>query len=108
MMSITLFSRYRRQRLRNAWSLASMGEWCRNVGAKLAAFLLILLVVQWIDDQLAAADQMQTAREKAERNAAHMESVFLSCLNDRGVWIDDRLHLCGFTDTHIDKGGFLK
>lgn len=107
-MSITLFSQYRRKGLRNAWSLANMVEWCRNVGKWIAAFLLALLAVQWIDDHLAAADEAQEARTRAERSAANLEDSFLSCLNGRGIWIDDRLHLCSVADTRIDKGGFLK
>lgn len=105
-MSITLYSRYRRQGLRRAWEFAGMAEWCRNVGLYLVAFVVALGLVAWIDAQAEAADRAELARTKAERTAAHQESVWLSCLNHKGVYLNGRLHLCSLADTYLAKGDF--
>lgn len=105
-MSITLYSKYRRQQLRNAWSFAGMSEWCRNIGAGLAAFIAALVFVQWIDDEMSRAEAAERIAEHWKREHAGLESVVLACLNGRGIWIGDKLNLCSIADTHLIRGDF--
>jgi hypothetical protein len=105
-MSITAYSKYRRMKLRAAWELAGMAVWCKETGKYLAAFLLALILVQYITDTAIAADDACLAKTEAERTAEKQEQAWLSCLNNRGVWIDGVLHICTLADTRLAKGDF--
>lgn len=105
-MSITLYSKFRRQNLRRAWHFAGMTEWCRNVGLYVAGFIAALLFVQWVSDRAIAEDEALAAKHRAERRAEHQEAVWLSCLNNKGVWINDRLHICSLADTAFTRENF--
>lgn len=105
-MSITAYSRFRRQNLRRAWHFAGMTEWCANVGKYIAAFIACLLFVQYVTDRAIAEDVAMEAKHRAERMADQAESTWLSCLNSKGVWINDRLHTCSLADTHLTREQF--
>ena len=105
-MSIALYSRFRRKGLRRAWHFAGMTEWCRNVGKYIAAFIACLLFVQFVTDRAIAEDEAVAAKHKAERMAEQAESTWLSCLNNRGVYLDGKLHTCTLANTHFTKGDF--
>lgn len=106
-MSITLYSKYRRQQLRNAWSFAGMSEWCQNVGLWILGFIAALALVTYIEDALERAEQAERSAKHHQHKSDHLENVILSCLNGRGVWLDDRLNLCNVADTHLTKSHFL-
>jgi len=103
MRSIMLFSQYRRKGLRNAWSLAGMWRWVRNVGIWIVALLAMLAFLQWSDDQAERQDQ-------AERDARHisrLERVIVSCLDHKGMYINGELHVCEIANAHIKQGDVL-
>ena len=105
-MSITLYSRFRRQNLRRAWHFSGMTEWCASVGKYIAAFIACLLFAQFITDRAIAEDEALAAKHRAERMAEQAESTWLSCLNNRGVYLDGKLHTCTLANTHFTKGDF--
>lgn len=105
-MSITAYSRYRRMKLRAAWELAGMAVWCKEVGKYILAFIVALILVQYITDAAIAADDAYLAKTEAERAAAKQEEAWLSCLNNKGVYVDGRLHTCSLADTRIAKADF--
>lgn len=101
-MSIVLWSKYRRMKLALAWELAGMAVWCKEVGKYLLAFLLALVVVQYITDKAIAEDEAYAAKQKV----AQVEQTWLSCLNNKGVYIDGKLHTCSVQNTHLSKSDF--
>jgi len=105
-MSITQYSRYRRMKLRAAWELAGMAVWCKEVGKYIAAFILALILVQYITDAAVAADDAQLATTAAERAAERQEQAWLSCLNHKGVFINGSLHTCTLADTRLTQDHF--
>ena len=105
-MSITAYSKYRRLKLRAAWELAGMAVWCKEVGKYVLAFIAALILVQYITDAAIAADDAYLAKTEAERAAAQQEEAWLSCLNNKGVWLDGRLHTCTLADTRLTQEQF--
>lgn len=105
-MSITLYSKYRRQGLRRAWHFAQMTEWTLDIGLKIAAFFVALLFVQWISDKAIAEDTALEAKHRAEQQKDHAEATWLSCLNHKGVYVDGRLHTCSLADTRLTQEQF--
>lgn len=105
-MSITAYSRYRRMKLRAAWELAGKAVWCKEIGKYVLAFIVALILVQYITDAAIAADDAYLAKTEAERAAAKQEEAWLSCLNNKGVWIGDSLHTCRLEDTKFKKSDF--
>lgn len=105
-MSITAYSKYRRQGLRRAWHFAQMTEWTLNVGLYIAAFFAALLFVQWVSDKAIAEDMALEAKHKAERKQEHAEATWLSCLNNKGVYVDGKLHICTLANTHLSRSDF--
>ncbi len=105
-MSITLYSKFRRQRLAKAWEYAHMTKWCVDVAGKLLVWVAALILVQYVTDRAIAEDVALEAKHRAERMADQAESTWLSCLNSKGVWINDRLHTCSLADTHLTREQF--
>lgn len=105
-MSITLYSKYRRMKIRAAWELAGMAVWCKEVGKYIAAFVLALILVQYIADQAIAEDNAYEVANRAKTDAEKAEASWLSCLNHKGVWIDGVLHTCTIADTRLSRGDF--
>lgn len=105
-MSITLYSKFRRQGLRRAWHFAQMTEWTLNVGLYIVAFFAALLFVQWISDKAIAEDMALEAKHRAELKQEHAEATWLSCLNHKGVYVDGRLHTCSLADTRFTQEQF--
>lgn len=105
-MSITLYSKYRRQKLARAWEFANMTQWCVDVAGKLLIWIAALLLVQYITDRAIAEDVALEAKNRAERKQEHAEATWLSCLNNKGVWIDGRLHTCNLADTRLTQEQF--
>jgi hypothetical protein len=103
-MSITLYSKFRRQNLRRAWDFAGMTEWCVNVGLSIILFLAAIILVQYVADKAIAADDAEHKAKSESRKVAKLEETWLSCLNNKGLWINDRLHICSVADTHIRQG----
>ena len=101
-MSITQYSRYRRMKIRAAWELAGMAVWCKEVGKYIAALFVALLVVQYISDKAIAEDEAYAAQKKTE----HIEQAWISCLNHKGVYINDELHTCTVANTRLAKADF--
>lgn len=101
-MSITAYSKYRRLKLRAAWELEGMAVWCKEVGLYILAFVASLLVVQIIADKAIAEDEAYAAQQKT----AHIEQTWLSCLNHKGVYINDTLYTCSLADTRFTKEQF--
>lgn len=105
-MSITAYSRFRRQNLRRAWHFSGMTEWCLNVGLYILAFVAILAFLGWADSKAAAEDAAYAAQKHAERMAEHAEQTILSCLNHKGVWVDGSMHTCSLADTRLSRSDF--
>lgn len=105
-MSITAYSRYRRMKLRAAWELAGMAVWFRHVGIYIAGFFAIVIFLFWANDQVEAKEEADMAATKAERAAAKQEAAWLSCLNNKGVYVDGRLFICTLADTHLARSDF--
>jgi len=105
-VSITAYSKYRRQGLRRAWHFAQMTEWTLDIGLKIAVFFAALLFVQWVSDKAIAEDMALEAKHRAEQQKDHAEATWLSCLNHKGVWIGDSLHTCRLEDTKFKKSDF--
>lgn len=105
-MSITLYSKFRRQNLRRAWEYAHMTKWCVDVAGKLLIWIAALLLVQYITDRAIAEDLAIEAKHKAERKQAQAEQTWLSCLNHKGVYVDGKLHTCTLADTYLARGDF--
>lgn len=101
-MSITLYSKYRRMKIRAAWELAGMAVWCKEVGKHIVAFIVALLVVQYVTDKAIAEDEAYLARQEK----AHIEQTWISCLNHKGVYINDELHTCTVANTRLAKADF--
>ena len=101
-MSITLYSKYRRLKYRAAWELAGMAVWCKEVGKYIVAFVMALLIVQYVTDKAIAEDEAYAAKQKT----AHIEQTWLSCLNHKGVYINDELHTCTVANTRLAKADF--
>ncbi len=55
-MSITLYSKFRRQNLRRAWEYAHMTKWCVDVAGKLLLWIAALILVQYVTDRAIAED----------------------------------------------------
>ena len=100
-MSIALYSKYRRQNLRNAWQLADMNgyvrRWMREVGKWLFLFLAALAFLAWADERVEAQERIEQAARKVDR----LERVIVSCLENRGFMSNGELHLCEITNTRI-------
>lgn len=107
-MSVVLYSHYRRRGLRDAFYLAGMAKWLRNAGLICTAVTLAFVAVRAVADMAIAEDEAYAAKVRAERIAANAEAVWLSCLNNRGVWIDGRLHTCNLADTRFDRSDFYE
>ena len=105
-MSITLYSKYRRLKLRAAWELAGMAVWCKEVGRYIAALILALILVQYITDTAIAEDNAYEVANRAKSDAEKAEASWLSCLNHKGVWINGSLHTCTLADTRLTKEQF--
>ena len=105
-MSITLYSKYRRQSYKRAWHFAGMTEWCLNVGLYIAAFFAALLFVQWVSDKAIAEDMALEAKHRAEQKQEQAEATWLSCLNHKGVFVDGELHTCSLANTRFAKADF--
>ncbi len=105
-MSITLYSKFRRQRLAKAWEYANMTKWCVDVAGKLLLWIAALILVQYVTDRAIAEDLAIEAKHKAERKQAQAEQTWLSCLNHKGIWLDGRLHTCSLGDTHLTREQF--
>lgn len=98
-MSILMYSKYRRMKIRAAWELAGMAVWCKEVGKYIAALLVALICVQYISDKAIAEDEAYAAQKKTE----HIEQAWISCLNNKGVWINDELYTCSLENTRFTK-----
>lgn len=42
-------------------------------------------------------------RDRLVAYALHLEKTWVSCLNERGVYLDDKLHICSLVNTHFHK-----
>ena len=60
-----------------------------------------LSLVQYVADKAIAADDAEHKAKAESRKVAKLEETWLSCLNNKGLWINDRLHICSVADTHI-------
>jgi len=105
-MSITLYSKFRRQNLRRAWDFAGMTEWCVNVGLSIILFLAAIILVQYVADKAIAADDAEHKAKAESRKVAKLEETWLSCLNNKGIYLDGKLHTCSLANTHLAQGDF--
>ena len=80
--------------------------WCGYVGKGIAVLITALLFAQYVTDRAIAEDEALAAKHRAERMAEQAESTWLSCLNNRGVYLDGKLHTCTLANTHFTKGDF--
>ena len=85
-MSITLYSKYRRQRLRRAWSLAGMSQTVAYVASGVMALFLAYAFVAWHDASVEDAERIgrssgERDRVMAEAKAERMSKALADCLN---------------------------
>lgn len=99
-MSITLYSKYRRMNLRNAWNLSGMTQTVAYVSAGLLAFLLAYVLLAWVDHSIEEAERI--GKQSQASHTERYEKVLLSCLNGQGMAIDGVVHTCKPYSIHLD------
>lgn len=100
---ITLYSKYRRQNLRNAWSLADMNSFVLRCVLVAVVVITVLAVLGVIHDLFEEKEK----HEQALKKVSHVESVIVGLLNHKGFFINDELHVCAAGNTWIKKGESL-
>lgn len=112
MRTDTIYSKYR-SLSREAAKRKLLWELRGGVGALASftyrIFLLALAiaalatVLSLIEDISAAEDRVHAKVQRLE----HLEKTIVSCLNHKGIFINDELHICTLANTHIQKGDNL-
>ena len=109
-MSIRLYAKYRRMRLRDAWRLSGMSRSLKafGVGCVLGSALVITQSSLDAFERNAERNAERRAEQRSavkvsdqQRLIATMSKYLDACLRDGGgsIWINDKLHLCGLADT---------
>ena len=88
-MSITLYSKFRRQNLRRAWDFAGMTEWCVNVGLSIILFLAAIILVQYVADKAIAADDAEH-KAKAESRKGRQAGRNVAFVPEQQRSVDQR------------------
>ena len=101
MTTLHIRHRIRGMRTRRQWHQAMS-----FAAAFIAALLFAILALWWIDSQLAKADAEEQKAIQASFKVSHLEQTWISCLENRAVWINDSLHSCKVMDTTFSKGDF--
>ena len=94
---ITLYSKYRRQNFRNAWTLANMNAFVLRCFVVAVVVLCVLAILGLIHDWSEEKEQHQNTIKKMN----NVEQVILSCLNHGGMGINGELHLCRPANTWV-------
>lgn len=84
-------------------------QWHRALSflaATTAALAVTVAGLIWIDNQLVRADEAETEATKAARKVSHLEQTWVSCLENRAVWINNEAHICQVINTRLAKGDF--
>ncbi|HET6890494.1 MAG TPA: hypothetical protein VFH31_05280 [Pyrinomonadaceae bacterium] len=103
-MSIVLFSRYRRQGLRKAWSLANMNNTVAYVSAGLLALFAAHVFVQWLDDSLEQAEDKGRQYGALEREGLERDVKALAHAMNGGAIIDAQSGDVFFFEVSRQKG----
>lgn len=85
-MSITLYSKYRRQNLRNAWKLSGMDKTMVFVYAGILALLFAYALVTWIE--LTVEEAEQNGRKQSLQEIERLKktaSLFAAAMNGGAV-----------------------
>lgn len=98
-MSISLYSKYRRQGLRKAWEFSGMTQTLVHGATVALAALIVLAVLGMIDDYNEAHAYAKEANNKAEQ----VELAMVSCLNHKGIYINGELVVCELGRTGVLK-----
>lgn len=98
-MSITLYSKYRRQGLRKAWEFSGMTQTVVHGATVALAALIVLAVLGMIDDYNEAHASVAASQEQAR----NVELAFVSCLNHKGLYINGEVVVCELGRTGVMK-----
>ena len=95
-----------RHRLRG---LRTQRDWRRVILRAIAAATLLAATVAglaWTESTLAALDNAQTSAITASHKVTRLEQTWVSCLENKGVWIGDELHTCHLLNTRFARSDF--
>lgn len=101
MTTLHIRHRLRGMRTRRQWHKA-----ISFMVATLAALAVTVAGLFWIDGQLARADEAETKAIRATHKVSHLERTWVSCLENKAVWINDEAHSCQVINTRLARGDF--
>lgn len=96
-MSITLYSKYRRMKLNNAWQLSEMNAFVIRLAIVSALSIAVLAALSFVHFYFEEKEAHKVTMLETER----LEHVILSCLNHGGMGINGELHLCRPANTWV-------
>lgn len=105
----TLFKRQRYALRVTDRGLRTRHDWRRHLirlTAAASALAALALAMSWAEDTLAALDDAQTKAITASYKVSHLERTWVSCLENKAVWVGDELHTCSLLNTRFSKGDF--
>lgn len=101
MTTLHIRHRIRGMRTKRQWHRA-----LSFVAATAAALVVTTAALFWIDNQLARADEAESQAARQARKVSHLERTWISCLENRAVWINDEAHSCQVINTRLARGDF--
>ena len=105
-MSLRAYIEYRGKGISRAWAYAGMTDWCVRWAWRIGFVAFWWALLLWVSSILTGRDHFSALAAQQEARAAHLQDVWLSCLNHGGLWIDGELHLCTLDNTRIREGQF--
>jgi hypothetical protein len=103
-MSITLYSKYRRQNLRNAWKLSNMDKTMLYVYAGIAALLTAYMFVAWIEMTVEEAEQAGRKHSQQEIERLKKTSALFAAAMNGGAVVDAANNTAYFFQVSEQKG----
>lgn len=107
-MSLRAYLEYRRQGIGKAWAYAGMTAWCWKAGLRAALCVAALSAYTWASALQTGRDEFSKAARVHAARADHLQAVWLSCLNNKSVWLDGELHLCTLDNTKLRAESFQR
>lgn len=105
----TLFKRQRYALRVTDRGLRTRHDYVRYLRRLVAAISIIaglVAAMTWAENTLAALDDAQTKAITQSYKVSHLEQTWVSCLENKAVWIGDELHTCSVLNTRFAKGDF--
>lgn len=103
-MSITLYSKYRRQNLRNAWKLSGMDRTMVFVYAGILALLVAYALVAWIEITVEEAEQNGRKQSLQEIERLKKTSALFAAAMNGGAVVDAANNTAYFFQVSEQKG----